>query len=255
MDILFDIHTHTRYSDGKSSVAENVAAARKRGLTVGISDHGPGHPWYGVGKRDLLHSASEIAALTAAEADGRSLQVLQGIEANLMSESGETDIPGDPVLDYYLLGYHKGIFPKSGFSLSMKLLEARDSEAARRRMTDAMIAALADGRIDVITHPGTYIPVEMARLAEAATAQGVLLELNQRHPMSAADARAALAAGAHFLVSSDAHKSELIGVVDRPLSVAAEANIPPERIFNNPEYIWAGRFRLERLKDRLTGGL
>lgn len=253
MDILFDIHTHTRHSDGKQTVAQNVAAARSKGLAIGISDHGPGHPWYGVRRAGLLHSGEEIAALREYEQNGRSLAALQGIEANLMSEEGETDLDGLPSLDYHLMGYHKGIFPKSGLSLTMTLLHKRDPDAARRRMTDAMIAALDDPRIDAITHPGTYIPVDMGRVAAAAAAKGVLMEINHRHPMSAKDAKAALDAGAHFLISSDAHRSELVGCVDHALETAQLAGIPEARIINCPGYTWPGAARLERLKGQLLG--
>lgn len=253
MNILFDIHTHTRHSDGKHTVAQNAASARKQGLATGISDHGPGHPWYGVRRAGLLRSGEEIAALPEYEQNGRKLPVLQGIEANLMDEEGSVDLEGLPPFDYHLMGYHKGIFPKSSLSLNMKLLHSRDPETARKRMTDAMIAALENPRIDAITHPGAYIPVDMARLAAAAAAKGVLLEINHRHPMTVEDAQDALAAGAYFLVSSDAHRSELVGNVDNALEIVARADIPEARIVNSSGYTWPGAVRLERLEKQLRG--
>lgn len=250
MKILFDIHTHTRYSDAKGTVAENVAVARKKGLNVGISDHGPGHPWYGVRPKGLKSMRRDIDALLA-QTNGDYGVILQGIEANLMDGKGATDLEGLPPLDYHLLGFHKGIFPKSAFSLEMGLLRLRNPEAARQRMTDALIAAMDDPRIDVITHPGTYIPVDMARLAQVAAHRGVVLELNQRHPSAPEDAQTACEAGAYFILSSDAHRSELVGEVPQPIAVAEAAGIPPQRIINAPEYDWNGGLRIDRLGDKL----
>ncbi len=50
--LTFDYHTHTTYSDGKGTMEESVKAAVERGLkALAITDHGPGHLFYGV-KRD-----------------------------------------------------------------------------------------------------------------------------------------------------------------------------------------------------------
>ena len=63
--MVFDYHTHTTYSHGvivphgKGTVEENVQAAIERGLEeLAISDHGPGHVFYGIKRNridDLRH--------------------------------------------------------------------------------------------------------------------------------------------------------------------------------------------------------
>lgn len=47
-ELLYDLHTHTTYSHGKGSIEDNVREAFNQGLEfVAISDHGPGHLFYG----------------------------------------------------------------------------------------------------------------------------------------------------------------------------------------------------------------
>ena len=49
MKCIAEYHTHTKYSDGKSTMEENVLFARKIGLRkIGISDHGYRHKGFGV---------------------------------------------------------------------------------------------------------------------------------------------------------------------------------------------------------------
>jgi putative hydrolase len=44
MSIKYDLHMHTTYSDGKSSMEENVKAAIAHNLDmIAITDHGPEH--------------------------------------------------------------------------------------------------------------------------------------------------------------------------------------------------------------------
>ena len=49
MKINFDLHTHTVYSHGKGTIAENAATAKEKGLYgIGITDHGFSHPAFGM---------------------------------------------------------------------------------------------------------------------------------------------------------------------------------------------------------------
>ena len=50
-ELMYDLHTHTTYSHGKGSVEDNVRAAMNKGLGyIAISDHGPGHIFYGINR-------------------------------------------------------------------------------------------------------------------------------------------------------------------------------------------------------------
>ena len=88
-----DLHTHTLYSHGKGTPEENVLAAISCGLkSVAVSEHGPGHMFFGVRGRKLGHLRREMDRLKAKYSD--KIEVLFGIESNLVGY-GLTDIPKD----------------------------------------------------------------------------------------------------------------------------------------------------------------
>ena len=87
MRIFGDYHTHTYYSDGKRSVAENVAAALKRGLeAVAISDHGFNNPSkFALTREKAAKQAEEIALEREKHPD---IKIYQAIEADILGLGG-----------------------------------------------------------------------------------------------------------------------------------------------------------------------
>jgi len=83
-----DFHVHSTFSDGDSTLAENVRAARERGLrTLCLADH-------------VHRDTTWLPEFTAAVARYRQqpgLRVLAGVEARILNTSGRLDIP--PALD------------------------------------------------------------------------------------------------------------------------------------------------------------
>ncbi len=229
MKIYFDLHTHTRYSHGKGTVFDNANVALEQGISLGIADHGPGHVFFGVRENGMRRMRADIAAFRQRDTG---ISIWQGIEANLMDAKGRTDLDEIALPDYALMGFHKGIFPKSALSVSLFARAHAQKDRAAHILTDALIAAIDRYPIAAITHPGEYIPIEIGALAAACAALGVLIELNEKHPMPVAHARVALDEGACFLISSDAHRPEAVGAVGRAIAVAKEAGIPDARIAN-----------------------
>lgn len=101
--------------------------------------------------------------------------------------------------------------------------------------------------MDVITHPGEYLPIEIDALSRAAARLGVVLELNAHHHMDVQQARIALDNGAYFLLSSDAHSAARVGDVAAALEIAQNAQIPPERIVNSGRYSFDAGLRIDKL--------
>lgn len=238
MQLLFDLHTHTRYSDGKSSFSENVKAAQEKGIGLGASDHGPGHSLFGISKQKQRRLQSEIEATNKSNAKK---PVLLGTEANLL-DGGTTDI--DRLIytpDYAILGYHKAAFtPKLHFT---SLGNAKKRSAL---LTDSLIKAIEDPRIIVIAHPGQYIPVNLAALSEAAAEKGVLIEINERHSISPEEIQTAEKAGAHFLLSSDAHHFSNIGNMPKSMASIEKSGLDISRIVNLSEYRWNQGLRIDK---------
>ena len=126
--MTFDLHTHTRFSAGEREVAhaegsleENVMAARERGLAaIGISNHGPGHITYGFPLEGLAGLREEARELSGRYPD---IQILLGVEANIINPSGALDVKREEFLsfDYVMAGYHYGIFGEAPIQAALLL--------------------------------------------------------------------------------------------------------------------------------------
>lgn len=249
--ILFDLHTHTRFSTlrgwshAKGSVHDNAQSAATKHMGVAISNHGPAHRIYGVSASAMTRIKQDIDAENARFS---AKMVLCGCECNLLSFAGNTDASLLPfVPDVLLMGYHKGAscFKQGGPSFFMRTALTKGKCSAR--MTDAVIAALRREPFDVLTHPGEYIPVDLSAVAEAAAALGVAMELNEKHPMTPEQVHICLEKGAFFVISSDAHRPEKIGEYPRCKNVIKSAGIPLDRVVNSASYRFDGGLRVDKL--------
>lgn len=245
--IHFELHMHTPHSDGKNTVEEMATVAHKKNIKIGFSDHGPAHMFFGASNRDIAETAQEIAAY---EAKHPAQRLLQGIEGNILGR-GKTDVSYvTHPLDYALVGYHKGIFPRSMLSISLFSRSGFNKNRKAILMTDELIAIMNNQQIIAITHPGEYIPIHMAPLAEAAAEYGILLEINERHPCDPDDIALAAEKGAYFLLSTDAHIKSALGTFPRAWQAIDDAAIPTERIVNSVDYLWTNpHLRVHKLQD------
>ena len=91
MNIIEDYHTHTKFSHGTGSIEDNVQVAlRKRLKTIAITDHGPSYEGYGINIRNFLQIKEEIKYLKEKYEDR--INILLGIESNIIDSSGSIDI-------------------------------------------------------------------------------------------------------------------------------------------------------------------
>lgn len=223
--VFADYHTHTLYSHGTGTPEENVQAALQRGLSaIAISEHGPGHRFYGVRGKKLLALRREVDRL--AEKYAGQIQVLMGIECNLTAY-GRCDLPTGPdapPFDVTILAYHKGIWPEDGFLWGRTLEALAGGKPDPIRTANALLAAAERYHIRIFSHPGLYVQADIPTLARGAKELGVLLELNAaRTTMSKGEIQAAKAAGASFVIGSDAHTPERVGDFRLGLEAAKEA--------------------------------
>lgn len=229
-----DYHTHTIHSHGKGTVADNIEAAISCGLKrIAISDHGQAHMAYGIRSMDKYLKDIERCK----EIYKNDIEVLSGIELNITSLDGKTDLPIEFAdrIDIRILGYHKFVAYRGLPSLWHFYAGSRlvPNEKQLKKTTDAYIFAMQRGGITIISHPGYGLPVDIPRLAEACGKYGVLFEINSSHPgLRADDLTAAAQAGASFVVSSDAHISENVGRCGFALQKLKEAKLPVDKIVN-----------------------
>lgn len=232
MRIISDLHTHTTHSHGTGSVEDNVKAAINAGLkSVAISDHGFSHPFYGIkNARKYLDDIAE-----AKEKYKDEIEVLSNVELNLVSLDGELDLPAEfaDKFDLLTFGYHKMAGYKGIKNIAYFMTPMSKSDKNRQKNTDIYIEALNRYDIDIISHPGYGLPIDIKRLALAAKETGTALEINSKHPEFTLDElKGAKETGVMFVINSDAHSPERIGDFVRALQKAEAAGIPPAQIIN-----------------------
>ena len=215
-----DYHTHTLYSHGKGTPEENVLAAISLGLeAVAISEHGPGHMFFGVRDEKLRKLRDEVDRLARRYA--YQIQVLMGIECNLTG-FGKCDMPQDMInmFDVRLLAFHKGAPAADGFGLrrNMEALHLWPAEPEKTAL--ALLEAGEKYKIDIFAHPGLYVKSHIPTLAKGAGELGIKLEINgARTTMTPEQMGQAAGAGAQLIIGSDAHSPDRVG--DDALAYAA----------------------------------
>jgi putative hydrolase len=242
MKIWADFHTHTRYSHGRGTIEQNVRVAVKRGLrTIGISEHGPANIGLGLKLEDFYKMREEIEKLKGIYED---IDILLGCEANIISLDGELDIPDYVLanLDYAMIGLHPMVWPrnlKDGYSLLFENTMAKifNNEKTKKKVmeqnTTALIKAIRNNNIKIVTHPGLHLPIDTAELARAAMENGTALEINAGHGyMTEEYVKVAKANGAKFAIGSDAHHPENVGNFTKALDIVQNAGLSKNDIIN-----------------------
>lgn len=222
MKVFADYHTHTVFSHGTGNPEDNVRAALEIGLReIGIADHGPGHMAYGI--RNLDAYLKEIERLKK-EYAGK-IRIYSCIELNILDLKGRIDLPADYVsaFDKTLLGYHKFIAVKSipalwHFSVGKRWNVAKNTEAC--------IAALQKNRIDILTHPGYGMAIDLIEVGKACRQTGTAFEINRSHgDLSSVDLSSVKETECSFVISSDAHRPEDVGFFGNAIKKATDAGI------------------------------
>ena len=240
--ILFgDYHTHTTYSrhnHGKGTVLENASVAADKGLKqIAITDHGFNHEFFGIRRKNIPELQEDI--LNAKEITG--VDILLGVEANLVSLDGEVDVKEEDYefLDILLMGYHKMVHTssmKDKFLLcwANNLGSAfKPSKERINRNTTAILKALDKYPIDVITHLNYGFQTDTIAVAKMAKQKGVYVELNgKRICFTDEEIEIMKAEGIKFIVNSDAHRPERVGEVNNGMNLVYKHNIPISQVEN-----------------------
>ncbi len=224
-DIRAELHCHTTWSDGKTSILEMAQAARERGYRVlAITDHSPSLGiTQGVTIEDIAEQRAEIDA--AQEAMGDSLLILQGSEVEIKAD-GSLDFP-DEVLARFDIVFA---------SLHVSLRQPRE------QVTQRLLNAIRNPHVDVIGHPtGRLIPdregaaLDLEAVLEAAAESGVALEMSahpQRLDLNDVYARRAVAMGIPLSINTDAHRPEEMDLMHFGVSMARRGWVEVDHVIN-----------------------
>jgi putative hydrolase len=226
-----DFHVHSTFSDdGRSTLAENIAAAHAAGLdVVRLTDH----------VRASTGWVPEFLAAVAAEPVPAGLVVLTGVEAKLLDASGAVDLPpglvaGAGGVDAVVIGDHQ--FPGTDGPWSPEATRSRlagglSADDALDLLIDASVRAMERTPRAQLAHWFSILPKvglceerlgadRLAAWAAAAAATGTIVEVNEKWACPGPRAVLALrAAGARIVASTDSHVAADVGRYDRVKTV------------------------------------
>ena len=194
--LISDLHIHTLHSGhAYGTVYDVIREAKEKGLKlIAITDHGPSMP----GTSGENHF--EMGARMPTEHDG--VRVLWGCEANIVAGNGALDVSPEiqRKLDIVLVNIHR----RCGYV-----------DLGRDGNTEAVIRALRNPMVDVLSHPGhCAYEYDIDAVVEEALRNDVLLEINLSYLKAyggkgletfADLVDATKTKGARLLVNSDAH--------------------------------------------------
>lgn len=238
--MLFDYHTHTVYSrhhHGKGTIEENVMVAVEKGLSaIAITDHGPGHLFYGVKRKCFPEIRTEINRLRKKYP---MIKIYMGVEANIIDTAGGLDVIKEDIeqLDFVIAGYHFGVTKGHCIGNWLWSHGILKGEYWRRRMekvnTAMTLRAIEKNNIKILTHPGDKGPVDMEALAKACEEKGVLMEISTHHShLTVEEIAVCKNYSVEFVISSDAHVPKMVGTFQAGVERAQKAGLDLHRIVN-----------------------
>jgi putative hydrolase len=222
-----DHHVHSTFSDDAvSTVAENVGAARRRGLrTLCLADHV---------RRDSAWVPDFLSAVEALR-PAAGLVLLAGVEAKILDRTGQLDLPENATgVDRVLIADHQ--FPADlGPVHPARMRQAlADRLVTPGEVIECLVDAIAGALLLVASPPMTGKPQlahlfsilpkvglaesdvpgqAVSHLARQARAAGARLEVNEKWACpSARTVRAFAEAGVPLVASTDSHDCRDVGV-------------------------------------------
>lgn len=230
-----DLHAHSDWSDGLTSIDLMVDAARALGHEyLALTDHSPRLRVANGLSPERLRAQLEVVA--GMSGDGFTL--LSGIEVDILEDGALDQEPG-------LLAELDIVVASAHSKLRME----------RGPMTRRLVAAVSDPHTDVLGHVtgrlvegsrGTRPPstFDARAVFEACEAHGVAVEINsrpERQDPPDEHVTLALEIGCLFSIDSDAHAPGQLSLLDYGAERAEHLGVPPDRIVTT----WS----LERLRE------
>ena len=223
-DLRGTFHCHTSYSDGRSTLTEMTAFARKHGWEYwGVADHS-GSAVYarGLTKERIREQHREIDFMTGSL---KGIRIFKGIECDILPD-GDLDMSDDELsaFDYVVASIHS--------KLNMTKKEA----------TSRLVKALKNRSVSFIGHPTGRIlleregyPLNMQEVIEAASDYGKGLEINS-HPVRLdldwRSLRYAKEKRVKIFINPDAHSAEGLLDVRYGVGIARKGWLESDDIVN-----------------------
>jgi DNA polymerase (family 10) len=223
-DIRGDLHMHTTASDGQNSIEEMALAAKARGYAyVAITDHSKSQAIANglTAERLLQH----VEAIRKADAKVKGIRILAGCEVDILADGS--------------MDFDESVLKELDVVIGSPHVALKQDE---RKATDRIVRAIETRYVNVIGHPtGRLIggreglPLDFARVFEAAAKAGVALEINAGYPrldLNDDNARRAIAAGCRLAIDTDAHAVPELDEIEWGIGVARRAGVEARHVIN-----------------------
>jgi len=223
-DIKGDLHMHTDWSDGHSSIKEMALAAKELGYQyIAITEHSGGRGIaHGLDVERLRKHIEEVKKVNE-YIDG--IQVFSGIEVDIRAD-GTLDLPHEILakLDVVIAAVHSAMNQSEG------------------KMTQRVLSAVEDPDVDIIAHPtcrllGAREPVaiDLEAVFRTAAKNNKIMEINampDRLDLNDIHASRARELGVKLAIETDAHAVSHLDFMRFGVGMARRAWCEPQHIVN-----------------------
>lgn len=227
-DIRGDLHSHTTWSDGASSILEMARAAKQRGYQyLAVTDHSQGLTVAGGLTVERLH-AQRREIEEAQHALGDDFRILHGTELEIKLD-GTLDFPDEVLgwLDIVVASIHSGL------------------RQPGEQVTQRALNAVRNPHVDILGHPtGRLInqrepsAMDVGAVIREAAKTGVALEINSapdRLDLDDIYVKEAMEQGCLLSVDTDAHHPDNFELVEYGVHIARRGWATAERVITTWE--------------------
>lgn len=236
-DVKGDLHMHTTETDGKSTLDEMAAAAKKMGRAyIAITDHSETLTFVrGMSAERLKEQKKRIRDTE----DRQGIRMFAGIEADILAD-GAVDLEHHVrELEWVVGSVHQHL------------------KMSKEEMTKRVVRAIESGKIDCLGHPtgrqlGLRDPSEldMEAVVAACARAGVAIELNAtplRLDANEHTAKMAREAGVPIVLNSDAHSVRELEHLRYGIGIARRAWLEKQHVLNTRDAAGLEQWRAGRL--------
>jgi len=223
-DLKGDLHIHSNWTDGRSSIEDMALAAQKMGYSyMALCDHSPTIGiTNGLTPERIVERKQEIDKVNKKL---KGFVILNGAEVDIRS-NGKMDFEDEILkeLDIVVGAVHT------------KFSQPKDE------MTKRIIGAIENPYVDIIAHPtgrliGRRDPydVDMDKVLDAAKANNKIMELNaypDRLDLNDLHCRKAKEKGVKIAISTDSHWTEHFSWIRYGIATARRGWLEPEDVVN-----------------------
>lgn len=227
-DVKGDLHLHTCWSDGGSTIQELADKARSLGYEyMAVTDHSKSLTIArGIDENKLKQQRAEIDELNKNFDD---FKILAGIEMDILRDA-RLDFDDNVLkdLDIVIASIHSGF------------------RQDRDQITERILNAIKNENVDIIAHPtGRMLSkrnpyaVDIDQIFEAAAKTGTVLEINSspdRLDLNDVLARKAKECGIKLAINTDAHEAPDMEKIRFGVGVARRAWLEKDDIINCMDY-------------------